>query len=80
MVIFFYQNSLSYISDISHTDSLSSGEIPVSLHREAELTKELLEVLDVQPGAGPVRVELRPEEGLVVDQQCAAPEYRKLPR
>ena len=45
----------------------------MSLHREAELTKQLLEVVDVQPGARPVRVELRSEEGLVVDQQGAAP-------
>ena len=60
------------------TDCLSSGEIPVSLHHEAELTKELLEVVDVQPGARPVGVELRSQEGLVVDQQGAAPEKRKL--
>ena len=45
----------------------------MSLHREAELTEELLEVVDVQPGARPVRVELRSQEGLVVDQQGAAP-------
>ena len=50
----------------------------MSLHHEAELTKELLEVVDVQPGAQSVRVELRSQEGLVVDQQGAAPEQRTL--
>ena len=50
----------------------------MSLHREAELTKELLEVVDVQPGAESVRVELRSQEGLVVDQQGAAPEHDKV--
>ena len=55
------------------TDGLSSGEILMSLHREAQLTKQLLEVVDVEPGAKSVRVDLRSEEGLVVNQQGAAP-------
>ena len=45
----------------------------MSLHREAQLTKQLLEVVDVEPGAKSVRVDLRSEEGLVVNQQGAAP-------
>ena len=58
---------------IWYTDGLSSGEILMSLHREAQLTKQLLEVVDVEPGAKSVRVDLRSEECLVVNQQGAAP-------
>ena len=54
------------------------AKILMSLHRKAELPKQLLEIVDVQPGARPVRVELRPQEGLVVDQQGAAPEHDKV--
>ena len=50
----------------------------MSLHRKAELPKQLLEVVDVQPGAQSVGVDLRPQEGLVVDEQGAAPEYDKV--
>ena len=54
------------------------AKILMSLHRKAELPKQLLEVVDVQPGAQSVGVDLRPEEGLVVDEQGAAPEHDKV--
>ena len=50
------------------TDCLSPGEILSSLHYKAKTTKQLLQVHHVQPRAGPGRVELGPEEGIIVDQ------------
>ena len=54
------------------------AKILMSLHRKAELPKQLLEVVDVQPRAQSVGIDLRPQEGLVVDQQGAAPEHYKV--
>ena len=50
------------------TDCLSPGEILSSLHYKAQSTEQLLQVHHVQPRAGPGRVELGPEEGIIVDQ------------